>query len=134
MDVLSMPLLWMSALALLASLGFGLFGLLFPLSALGLVGLRPDPERAEAISAARATYGGIYTGMSLIALITLAGFGNPFITVGVGCAWLCAGFARLASTLFDGVPFTKNAVGIAVEMLIASLLILPPLMVFRAAT
>ncbi|NWH07041.1 MAG: DUF4345 family protein [Alphaproteobacteria bacterium] len=131
MDVITMPLLWMTVLALLASLGLGLFGLLFPLSALRLVGLALDPERPEGISEARATYGGIFTGMSLIALITLAGFNNPFITVGVGCAWLCAGFARLASSLFDGVPFTKNAVGIMVEMLIASLLILPPLIVFR---
>ncbi len=128
---MALALLWTSILACFVSLCLGLYGLFFPKRALKLVGLALDPERPEGISEVRATYGGFFAGVSLMALLTLVLYDNPFIAVGLGAGWLMAGFARVASVLFDRATFKANIGGIVAEFLIAAFLIMPPLMVFR---
>lgn len=128
---MEIAVLWLSILATFVSLGLGLYGLFFPKSVLKLVGLALDPGRPEGISELRATYGGVFTGLSLIALLTIVLFDNPFIVLGLGCAWLGAGFARVASCLIDGVPMRANMLGIVVEFTLAAFLIMPPLIVYR---
>lgn len=131
MDAYSLPILWTSVLALLFSLALGLYGLFFPNGALKLVGLKLDEERDEGISEVRSTYGGFFVGISGLALLTLAVFDNPFITVGLGTAWLFAGFARVTSVLLDGTSFRANIQGILAEFLLGFFLIVPPLLVYR---
>lgn len=128
---MALALLWMTVMACFVSLCLGLYGLFFPRGALRLVGLALDPTRPEGVSEIRSTYGGVFTGMSLIALYTLVAFDNPFMAICVGTAWLFAGLARVASTLVDRVPFRANVPGILVELGLATFLIMPPLMVYR---
>jgi hypothetical protein len=111
----------LSYLATLFSLGLGLFGLIRPQGALDLIGLQAVPGLPHSISEVRATYGGVFTGVSLYPLIT--GEPHAFLTLALG--WMLAGFCRLASALFDGAMTRFNLTSIAFEFGVGALIAVP---------
>jgi len=117
MDVLTLA----SYAAALFSLGLGLFGLIKPEGALNLIGLQTVPGVAHSISEVRATYGGVFTGVSLYPLVT--GEQHAFLTLALG--WILAGFCRLCSALIDGAFTRFNLTSIAFELGVGALIALP---------
>jgi hypothetical protein len=111
----------LSYAATLFSLGLGLFGFIRPQGALDLIGLQTVPGLAHSISEVRATYGGVFTGVSLYPLIT--GEPHAFLTLALG--WMLAGFCRLCSALIDGAMTRFNLTSIAVEFGVGALIALP---------
>jgi Domain of unknown function (DUF4345) len=111
----------LSYAATLFSLGLGLFGLIRPQGALELIGLQTVPGLAHSISEVRATYGGVFTGVSLYPLVT--GEPHAFLTLALG--WMLAGFCRLCSAIFDGAATRFNLTSIAVEFGIGAFIALP---------
>ena len=108
-------------IAAFASLGLGLLGFIAPHRAMSLVGLNMDPALPHSISEVRATYGGIFMGMSLYALVSQ----EPHAFLALAAAWLMAGFARIFSAVIDRAPTSANLVGIVVELAIGSLVAWP---------
>ena len=117
MDLLTLA----SYAAALFSLGLGLFGLIKPESALNLIGLQIVPGLAHSISEVRATYGGVFTGVSLYPLVT--GEPHAFLTLALG--WVLAGFCRLCSALIDSATTRFNLTSIAFEFGVGTLIALP---------
>lgn len=111
----------LSYAAALFSLGLGLFGLIRPQGALDLIGLQTVPDLSHSISEVRATYGGVFTGVSLYPLVT--GEPHAFLTLALG--WTLAGVCRLCSALFDGAMTRFNLTSIAVEFGVGALIALP---------
>lgn len=93
-----------SSVAAVASLGMGFLGLLAPFKAIKLAGLQPDPAAPHAVSEVRATFGGLFIAMSLLALVTA----EPLAYATVGAAWFGAGAARFVSIAFDRIPTPQN--------------------------
>jgi hypothetical protein len=111
----------LSYAAALFSLGLGLFGLIRPQGALDLIGLQTITGLAHSISEVRATYGGVFIGVSLYPLAT--GEPHAFLTLALG--WILAGTCRLASALIDGAVTRFNLTSIAFEFGIGALIALP---------
>jgi len=99
----------------------GLFGTFRPRSAAALVGIRLDSTAPHSISEVRATYGGLFLGVGLFALFS----GSAGAFVALGCGALGAGLVRIGSMLFDRAANSKNWLGVAFELLLAAVLILP---------
>ncbi|MFM9864840.1 MAG: DUF4345 family protein [Micropepsaceae bacterium] len=113
----------LSYIATLFSLGLGLFGLIRPHGALDLIGLQTVPGLAHSISEVRATYGGVFTGVSLYPLMT--GEPHAFLTLALG--WMLAGFCRLCSAVIDGAMTRFNLTSIAFEFGVGAFIALPHL-------
>ena len=114
-------LIFASYAAAFFSLALGLFGLVRPEGALDLIGLQKVPGLAHSISEVRATYGGVFTGVSLYPLVT--GEPHAFLTLALG--WVLAGVCRLCSALFDGAFTRFNLTSIAFEFGVGALIALP---------
>ena len=108
-------------IAAFASLALGLLSIVYPQAGLRLVGLQLVPGLAHSISEVRATYGGIFIGMSLYALVTQ----EPHAFLALASAWLMAGFARILSAVIDRAPTPANFAGIVVELAIGGLIAWP---------
>lgn len=106
----------LALLGALLTVALGLLGLLAPLHAGRMVGLKPEGPRG--LSELRATYGGLFAGLGLACLVLQA----PAAYAVAACAWLGAALARLASMAVDRNPSWLNAGGLALELLIGVLL------------
>jgi hypothetical protein len=93
------------------SLGLALLGLFSPAGAMRLVGLVPHEKAPHAVSEVRATYGGVFFGVTAFALAT----GAPMAFLALASCWLCAMVARIGSMIVDGVRNRHNWNSIAVE-------------------
>lgn len=100
-----------SVSAAIVSACMGLLGLLAPQKALSLIGLRTDDRAPHGLSEVRATYGGLFFAMSLLAIAT----GEPFVYSTVGTAWLGASAGRVLSIVADGVRTKHNFAGVGFE-------------------
>jgi hypothetical protein len=107
---------FLAPLGALLTIALGLLGLLAPLHAARMVGLKPESHRG--VSELRATYGGLFTGLGLACLVLQA----PAAYAVAACAWLGAALARLVSMTVDRNPSWLNAGGVALECLIGVLL------------
>ena len=101
----------LSYLGALFSLGLALLGIFSPSSAMRLVGLVPHEKAPHAVSEVRATYGGVFFGVTAFALAT----GAPMAFLALASCWICAMLARVFSMLVDGVRNRHNWISIAVE-------------------
>jgi hypothetical protein len=101
----------LSYLASLFSLGLAVFGIVSPSGVMRLVGLIPHEKAAHAVSEVRATYGGVFFGVTAFALAT----GAPMAFLALAACWICAMFARIFSMIVDGVRNQHNWNSIAVE-------------------
>lgn len=115
------PFTILSYAATIFSLALGLFGLIRPQGALDLIGLQTVPGLSHSISEVRATYGGVFTGVSLYPLIS--GEPHAFLTLALG--WMLAGFCRLCSAVLDGAATRFNITSIAIEFGTGALIALP---------
>ncbi|MCE9522281.1 MAG: DUF4345 family protein [Alphaproteobacteria bacterium] len=105
------------------SLGLGLYGLVSPKGALDLIGLQTVPGLSHSISEVRATYGGVFIGVSLYPLLS----GEPHAFLALAAAWTLAGICRLASTVFDGATTRFNVTSVVIELCMGVLIALPHL-------
>ena len=103
-------------LGAILTVALGLLGLLAPLHAGRMVGLKPEGHRG--VSELRSTFGGLFTGMGLACLVLQA----PAAYAVAACAWLSAALARLVSMAVDRNPSWLNAGGVGLELLIGMLL------------
>jgi hypothetical protein len=101
----------------LASALLGALGLCAPLRAARMVGL--SPLGARGVSELRATYGGLFLGLGLAALL----WQQPAAYGVAGTAWLGAAVARLASIVLDRSVSALNIGGVALEAVIGALLL-----------
>ena len=106
----------LASLGAILTVALGLLGLLAPLHAGRMVGLKPEGPRG--LSELRATYGGLVAGLGLACLVLQA----PAAYAVAVCAWLGAALARLLSMALDRNPSWLNAGGVALELLIGLLL------------
>lgn len=101
----------LSVIGALFSLGLGLMGLLIPSAAMRLVGLVPHEKAPHAISEVRATYGGVFIGVSAFALAT----GEPLAFLALASCWVFAMISRIISIVIDRVANQHNLVSVLVE-------------------
>lgn len=103
----------------LVTTGLGIFGLFFPAGAASFVGIIPDGERG--ISEIRATYGGLFLAMGLVAVVAQS---NDIFRV-VGFAWLGAAGGRAFSVVRDNSRSGSNLGAIVMEGLIGLSMLVP---------
>jgi len=101
----------------LLTIGFGLLGVFMPKKAARLVGLQAKTKAG--ISEFRATYGGVWLAMGIIALIA----NEPLVYAVVGLAWLGAALGRVVSILVDRASSRQNWLAVMVELIGALLLL-----------
>lgn len=99
------------------TVAFGLLGLLFPLTAAGLVGIEPKPGAGR--SEVRATYGGLFVGVGLACLWLQST--EAFLVA--GGAWLGAAVARAFAIVVEREPSAGNFGGLAVEAVVGGMLL-----------
>jgi Domain of unknown function (DUF4345) len=107
---------WLGPAGAVLTVILGLLGILTPLQAGRMVGLKPLDGRG--ISELRATYGGLFAGMGLACLVLQ----TPAAYAVAACAWLGAALMRAVSMAVDRNPSWLNAGGVALELLIGTLL------------
>ena len=103
----------LSLSGLLIGLGLGAMGLLAPRRALRFVGLKEDA--AEGLGEVRATYGGVFIALELVAAALLLGRDDSAGMVVAGAAWLGAALGRVVSLVVDGRRTPKNAAAVLFE-------------------
>lgn len=121
----------LNGLALLAGAGLGARGLLDPKWAARLVRLRED-DQGGGFAEFRATYGGMFLGLHLIALAMTAKYllGGEYV-IGVAASgaaavlsagWAGTAFGRVIAMWRDKADTTFNRISVAFELAIAAAL------------
>lgn len=100
------------------SIAAGLLGLLWPRTVSRVIGLH-IPGRLG-LSEVRATYGGLFIGAGLSVIL----IGNRDAALVLGAAWAGAFLARTVSFVIDRSHTKENIAGLAIEAVIALLLLL----------
>jgi hypothetical protein len=99
----------------LIGFGLGVWGILRPHQVGNLVGI--EPVGGLGLSEIRATYGGLFLGMSATCLY----FRTPEAYLVAGVAWCAAGVVRLAAAFIDRPDIKKTVGGIVMELGIGGL-------------
>lgn len=99
------------------TIGFGLFGAIWPRRAAFFVGI--SPLGGLGLSEIRATYGGLFIALGLSCFYLQ----NPNAYFVAGSAWAGAALLRLPSLFLDNGSFPKSIGGAVVELSIALLLL-----------
>lgn len=130
---------WVSALALLVGVGLGARALWDPAWAAKFVRLKAD-EQGGGQAEFRATFGGVFLGLHLVALLfTLLYLKSGAYVIGVNAAgasaaiaagWAGAGFGRAVSMWRDGADTKFNRLSIGVEVAMAFAIGMPWLVWF----
>ena len=110
-------------LAAAAGLALGVFAIVRPHAAARLVGIRIDESLAHSISEIRATYGGVFAGGHLFALIA----GDATVFLALACGWGGAALVRMGSMFVDRAPTPANIGGTIYEITAAVFLAAPAL-------
>lgn len=96
----------------------GCLGLIWPAKVSTFIGLQlPGPL---GVSEFRATYGGLFIGAGLATLL----IGSREAALVLGAAWAGAFLARAISLIVDNSRSKENIAGLAIEGVVASLLLL----------
>lgn len=130
---------WVSALALLVGVGLGARALWDPAWAAKFVRLKAD-EQGGGQAEFRATFGGVFLGLHLVALLfTLLYLKSGAYVIGVNATgasaaiaagWAGAGFGRAVSMWRDGADTKFNRLSIGVEVAMAFAIGMPWLVWF----
>ena len=107
-----MPRDWIAILPLVAAgvtTALGALGLLNPNGAQSFTGVRASAR--EGVSEVRATYGGFFLALGIMALVTR----EPWVYATIGAAWCAAASARVLSLFIDKVWTPKNLGGVLFE-------------------
>jgi hypothetical protein len=94
------------------TIALGALGLLNPSGAQSFTGVRASAK--EGVSEVRATYGGFFLALGIMALVTR----EPWVYYTVGAAWCGAAGARIVSLFVDKVWTPKNLGAVLFEGLI----------------
>jgi hypothetical protein len=95
----------------------GLLGLLLPKSAARFVGLQPLTPAGR--SEFRATYGGLWSPLALMPLLTQ----DPIVFAVSGLCWAGAAVGRIVSILLDDALDAQNLKAVGFELVLAALLL-----------
>lgn len=95
----------------------GVVGLLFPDRVSRIIGLRLDGRLGR--SEFRATYGGLFLAAGVAAIV----IDSPDATLLLACTWFGAAGGRSISAVIDRSWSKENVAGIAVEVVVGSLLL-----------
>ncbi len=98
----------------------GLFLLFAPETGLRMFRLQTRPDHPEAVAAARANLAGFYLGLG-IACVLLA---QPLLYLALGLCWALTGFGRLVSMLSDDGNTLYNWIALAIEIVLALMVLL----------
>ena len=130
---------WLSALALLVGVGLGARALYDPAWAAKFVRLKAD-EQGGGQAEFRATFGGVFLGLHLVALLfTLLYLRSGAYVIGVtatgasaaiAVGWAGAAFGRAVSIWRDGADSKFNRLSIGVEIAMAFAIAMPWLVWF----
>ena len=113
-----MKLQWfIPVLGSLISFFLGILGLLFPKQISKLVGLEIPLSSKHGISEIRATYGGLFIGLSFVALFSP----NTIAYLTLGCGWMGALLGRIISIVYDKAWTKNNFWGLLIEGFISLL-------------
>jgi hypothetical protein len=105
------------------SFSLGILGLIFPKQIAELIGLEIPMSSKHGISEIRATYGGLFIGMSLVALFSQ----HTIAYLTLGFAWMGASLGRMASIIYDKAWTKMNFYGLLIESGISALLLIATL-------
>lgn len=103
----------------LVTFGLGVFGLFWPWGVASFVGIIPEGERG--VSEIRATYGGLFVALGLVAMIAQ----SPDIFRALGVAWIGVAAARSFSVVRDNSRSGANLGAVVMEATIGLLLLVP---------
>lgn len=103
------------------TIALGALGLLNPSGAQKFTGVGPSAR--EGISEVRATYGGFFLALGVMALMVQ----EPLVFMTIGFAWCGAAAARLLSLFVDSVWTPKNISGVLFEAAIGAAFLAPKL-------
>jgi Domain of unknown function (DUF4345) len=101
----------------LLTTGLGIVGLLSPQSTARMIGIKPSEPRG--VSEIRATYGGMFLSLGVLALYSQ----NVETYTAIGCGWIGAAIARVFSILVDRQLSKLNIGGVLLEGGIGMLLL-----------
>ncbi|MFT4569711.1 MAG: hypothetical protein ACI8TX_001580 [Hyphomicrobiaceae bacterium] len=110
----------LNTIAAMISIALGLLGLFAPYFVAELVGIVADDPRG--VSEVRATYGGMFIGFGVAALI--AQDRAAFVTL--GCGWLGAAVARVFAMYRDQAMSGANAGAVIMEAVIGAMFLFGP--------
>ena len=103
------------------TIALGALGLLNPSGAQKFTGVSPGAR--EGISEIRATYGGFFLALGVMALMVQ----QPLVFMTVGIAWCGAAAARFLSLFVDSVWTPKNVAGVLFEAAVGAAFLAPRL-------
>jgi hypothetical protein len=130
---------WTSVVGLAIGAAMGLYGLVNPRWAAGIVRLRDDPEKPGGFAEFRGTYGGLFLASHAFALVFMvcaareieALWGLPTYLVALGAAGSCAAMwwgtavGRAAAIVFDGAGTRYNQASVLFEIVLGALILAP---------
>lgn len=130
---------WVSCFGLLIGAGMGLYGLLNPRWAAGIVRLREDPKKPGGFAEFRGTYGGLFLATNGFALVfmtavareieTLSGVPTYLVALGAagacGLIWWGTAVGRIAAIAFDGAGTRYNQASVIFEIVLGALVLAP---------
>jgi hypothetical protein len=130
---------WTSSAGLVAGAGMGLYALVNPRWAARIVRLRDDPDLPGGFAEFRGTYGGLFAGAHLFALVfmvavareieAIAGMPTHWTALGAagacGVMWWGTAVGRVAAMAFDGAGTRYNQGSVIFEVLIGLLILAP---------
>lgn len=106
---------WLNYLGALGTLALGVTGLISPLTAQKIVGLKPDTISGK--SEFRASFGGLWVALGAVPLVTMAPIAFAFL----GLVWLGTAAGRLVSFVLDKTIDGKNIFNVSFEIVFAAL-------------
>ncbi|MEM6307729.1 MAG: DUF4345 family protein [Pseudomonadota bacterium] len=109
---------WINIGVGILTIAFGAFGFLAPRFTLEVLDLSPT-RSTMGLSEARASVGGLFVAMGLVAVIT----GAPWAYAAIGVAYTGAAAGRILSLVFDSPPMGKLALYFGIEAACATWLL-----------
>lgn len=130
---------WTSVGGLAIGAAMGLWGLINPRWAAGIVRLRDDPDKPGGFAEFRGTYGGLFLATHAFALVfmvcvareveTLWGLPTYFTALGAagacGAMWWGTAVGRVAAIAFDGAGTRYNQASVVFEIVLGALILAP---------
>lgn len=130
---------WASVTGLVLGAGMGLWGLLNPRWAAGVVRLQETPDKPGGFAEFRGTYGGLFLathGFALVFMLAVAReieavAGLPSLWLALGAAGACGAIwwgtaaGRIAASALDGAGTRYNHLSILFEIALGALILTP---------
>jgi len=103
----------------LITIGLGVLGFIRPLAAANIVSLRPEGKLG--MMELRSSFGGLYIGIGLFALISQ----QRLVFFALAALWAGIGLSRAAALILERAPSRMAFFNIGFELVMAALFLLP---------